>query len=216
MKGGWYILGNLKDLGFIRWKDSYTYSIDNNISITTASSSNAATRLSNEIKREFDGDSAGGAYTTLINGKAEFLINKDFGAYQPNLLLSKNLFYKGGDIALVNRVRHRVMNFSLSTAYNLNNYFQVGGQFMIKSPNTEFFIGSDQLFKSYYAAKGIYTKSENIGKGNTAAGIYLGFGLKFGGSMERQQNATTIPGIESVIKPGFFRRLFSKKARSEK
>lgn len=212
LAGGWYILGNLKDLGFIRWNknDAYTYTFNDNIAIASASSPNANDRLSSEIQKLFDNGSSEKSYTTLINGKAEFLINKDLGIYQPNLLLSKNLFYKGGDIALINRITHRALNFSLTTGYNLHDFFQLGGQFMLKSPNAEFFIGSDQVLKSYYTTKGILTSDENIGKGNTAASMYFGFAVKFGSPMQRQQNATIIPGIESSIKPGLFQRVFKK------
>lgn len=213
LRNGWYILGNLKDLGFIRWNknDGYTYTFDDVITINSASAPDADDRLGSEIQKLFDRGSSEHSYTTLINGKAEFLVNKDLGNYQPNLLISKNLFYKGGDIALINRLRHRAMNFSLSTAYNLNNFFQLGGQFMIKSPNTEFFIGSDQLLKSYYTTKGILTSNQDIGKGNTAASVYFGFALKFGRIMERQQNANFIPGLDTEVRPSFFQRLFSKK-----
>ncbi len=197
LRGAWYLLGNLKDIGFIKWnkKDSYKYTFDDRISINSASSPSANDRLGTEIQRLFDSGSDSGAYKTLINGKAEFLVNKDLGSYQPSLLISKNLFYKGGDVALINSVRHRAMNFSLSTAYNLNNFFQLGGQFMLKSPNAEFFIGSDQLLKSYYTTKGALAADENIGKGHTGASVYFGFAVKFGPLMERQQNANNIPGI---------------------
>lgn len=66
---------------------------------------------------------------------------------------------------------------------------------MLKSPNTEFFIGSDQLLKSYYTTKGALAADENIGKGHTGASVYFGFAVKFGPLMERQQNANNIPGI---------------------
>lgn len=210
LRGGWYILGNLKDLGFIVWnkKNTFTYTFNDNITIPSASAPNADERLSNEIGDLFDQGSDFKSYTTLINGKAEFLINKDLGSYQPNLLIAKNLFYKGGDIALINRVRHRAMNFSLSTAYSLNNHFQIGGQFMIKSPNAEFFIGSDQLLNSYYTTRGALASDEK-GKGNMAASVYFGFAVKFGPLMERQQNANNIPGIVSPIRSGLLYRLLN-------
>ena len=213
LRGGWYMLGNLKDIGFIHWnkKGSYTYYFDDKVSVSSASGPEADDRLSDEIEKLFDKGSTDESYKTLTNGKAEFLINKDLGFYQPNLLVSKNLFYKGGDIALINRVQRRALNFSLLTAYNLNNFFQLGGQFMIKSPNAELFIGSDQLLNTYYTTKGALTQNENIGKGNTGASVYFGFAVKFGPLMERQQNANNIPGIESVVRPGFFGRIFGKR-----
>ena len=46
---GWFLLGNIKDLGFIKWhKESYNYTFDRSITINNASSPDAAKRLSNE------------------------------------------------------------------------------------------------------------------------------------------------------------------------
>ncbi|MEJ6980307.1 DUF5723 family protein [Pedobacter sp. P351] len=211
LRGGWYILGNLKDLGFIKWnkKNTFTYTFDDTITVPSASIPNSDERLITEIEDLFDQGSDYKSYTTLINGKAEMLISKDMGSYQPNLLISKKLFYKGADIALINRFKHRAMNFSLSTAYSQNNHFQIGGQFMLKSPNAEFFIGSDQLLNSYYTTKGALASDENIGKGNMAASVYFGFAVKFGPLMERQQNANNIPGIVSPVRSGFLYRLLN-------
>ncbi len=93
----------------------------------------------------------------------------------------------------------------------------LGGQFMIKSPNAEFYIGSDQVFESYYVTKGFLTANENIGRGNTAASFYLGFSLKFGRVQERWQNASYIPMDDK--REGFFKRMskniFKKKTFEE-
>ncbi len=210
---GWTVMGNLKDLGFIKWNknEAYTYSYNDNITFSASSSAPSTERLKSKLQQLYDDGASRKSYITPVNSKAEFLISKDLGSYQPHLFVSKNLFYRGGDIALVNRVKYRAMNFNLSTAYNLNNFFQLGGQFMLKSPNAEIFIGSDQFYKTYYTTKGVLSKNENIGKRSTAASFYLGFGLKFGRDMQRQQNSTNIPGFGDDLKPSFFQRIFKKK-----
>lgn len=206
---GWYVLGNVKDLGFISWKKKpYTYNFDKSINVITTNNNTGKTNLEGQLEKELLLDPERDKFNTLINGKAEFLLNKDTEYYQPNLLVSKNLFNSGGNIALINTVRYKTLNASLSTAYNLDDYFMVGGQFMIKAPNAEFFIGSDQLLKSYYTTKGVMTSNENIGRGNTAASVYLGFSLKFGDVVERWQNTSNIPMGDK--KDGFIKRMSKK------
>jgi hypothetical protein len=211
LKGGWAVLGNLKDLGFIKWNknEAYTYNYNDVITVDTRPNAPSKDRLTSQLQNLYDDGASRKSYITPVNSKAEVLLSKDLGSYQPHIFVSKNLFYRGGDIALVNRVKYRAMNFSLSTAYNLNNFFQLGGQFMLKSPNAEFFIGTDQFYKTYYTAKGAFSKNENIGKRSTAASMYFGFGLKFGRDMQRQQNSTNIPGMGDE-KRGFFQRIFKR------
>jgi hypothetical protein len=213
LKDGWYLLGNLKDLGFIKWnKESYTYSFNRAITINNANSTDAYRRLSSELGKFISKDYEKKSFTSLLNGKAEVLLNKNIGVYQPNILLSKSFLYKGADIALINNLTFKSSVFSLSTAYNTNGYTQWGGQYMLKTPNLEFFIGSDNIFKSYYFTKGFITEDSNIGKGYTGASVYLGFSLKYGTPMQRRANATIIPGIgNNGDKAGFFKRILSRK-----
>lgn len=212
LRGGWYLLGNLKDLGFIYWtKTPYNYSFNNRIIFANVPTSQAGNEITNQIEDNFLVAPARDKFTSVINGKAEFLINKDMGAYQPNLLISKNLFYKGGNIAFINTYRHKALNLSFTPSYDLNGLVMLGGQFLIKSPNTELFMGTDNFFKTFYTAKGIIQASTAAGQGYTGASIYFGFALKFGRILERQQNANRIPGINTNESEGIFRRLFKKK-----
>jgi hypothetical protein len=84
---------------------------------------------------------------------------------------------------------------------------------MYKSPNFEFYLGSNQLFKTYNFTKGFISQDSGSAKGNTAASFYLGFSLKFGTPVEHQANASIIPGLDD--KPGFFKRLFGKKEKQK-
>ncbi len=205
-KQGWYFMANIKDLGFIKWgKDSYMYS-DRNFSIKASTVSDS---LWKQIKRDLKQKS----YIMPVNGKAEVLLNKDLGNYQPNLILSKNIFYQGGDVAMINTYRYKSLNLSLSTAYDLNGFFALGTQIMLKSPNAEFFIGSDQLFKSMDTGKSFANSDETIGSGYSGASFYFGFALKFGRIMSRQENENYIPGInfKTNDKPGFFQRILGKR-----
>lgn len=206
-KQGWYFMGNVKDIGFIRWsKNSYVFKNPN--------FSMQASTLGDSLWKEVKKDLKQKSYTTAINGKAEFLLNKDLGNYQPNLILSKNIFYRGGDIALINTYRYKSLNLSLSTAYNLNNFFAIGTQVMFKSPNAEFFLGSDQILKTLQVKTSLVNSDATLGSGYSGASAYFGFALKFGRIMSRRENENYIPGINFKTdkkKPGFFERIFGKR-----
>lgn len=212
-KGGWFLMGNLKDIGFIKWnKESYNYDLNNEIKIDNASLTSADEQLKDETSEMLKSIRTTGSYTTLINGKAEALLNKDYGDYQPNLIVSKNLFYPGGHVALVNNYKLKNLIFTATADYNLDKYLQIGGQFMIKTPNVEFFIGSDQLFKTFQSSLSLISDNPELGDSYSAASGYLGFALKFGRTMERQANANFIPGVNSDYdRVGFFRRLFGRR-----
>lgn len=205
--GGWFLLANLKDIGFIKWSNkSYEYSVDRDIAISNASASDADERLRDELN--FNNSYTQKRYTTLIDGKAEILVNKDYGFYQPNFLLSKSLFYPGGDAVLINRFTHNSLNFSLSTGYNTSKILEVGSQFMIKKPNVEFYVGSDQLYKMINYAKAGIKDDKSIAKGYPGASFYIGFAAKFGYIIEHPMNANRIPDFNTGM--GFFERMLRR------
>lgn len=213
LRDGWFVLGNLKDIGFIKWsKDAYEYNFDTGrIIIDNASNSSSDNRLADSLDSRISNSSVNRSYMSTINGKAEVLVNKDFGNYQPNLIISKSIYYKGGDIALVNNYHYRNYVFTASADYNTNHFLQIGGQFMIKTPNVEFYMGSDQLFKSLELIKNFNSGSAPYSSGYTGASFYLGFGLKFGTILEHQANATQIPGFQRNQNGGLLKRMFGKK-----
>ena len=213
-KGGWFLMGNLKDIGFIKWnKNSYSYNLNSaEIQITDAASPDADERLEKEINKMLTTKKNNVSYTSMINGKVEALINRKFGNYEPNLILSKNLFYEGGHVALANNLKVRNYVFTAIADYNLDNYIALGGQFMIKTPNVEFFVGSDQVLKTYQTTRSLLSSNPQYSTGNSAASAYFGFALKFGPVMEHQQNATFIPGMNgNYDRAGWFKKLFGKR-----
>ncbi|HEY0667651.1 MAG TPA: DUF5723 family protein [Sphingobacteriaceae bacterium] len=211
-RDGWYAIGNIKDLGFIKWsKDSYEYNFNGTGTTNNPNSNRADDDLIEDLVDQIGDIESQGSFLSPTNAKAEILINKDFNNYQPNLILSKNLFYPGGDIAFINNYRYRNLVLTLSSAYNLNNFLQLGGQVMIKSPNFELYMGTDQFSQTRTAARN-FINEETEGNGHTAASVYFGFAVKFGTVLEHQHNATRIPGFEEKgTRGGFIKRLFSKK-----
>ncbi len=208
LKNGLYVLTNLKDIGFIRWGKK-SYRNDGSIVIDPLGDSNDQLNyIQNSLVQQ--------RYTTLINGKAEALVNKEIGAFKPSILISKSLFNHSGDIVLMNSYRYKVLNLSVSGAYNLNEYFQVGGQVMLKSPNVEFFIGSDNILQSYHSTvlltQNEESRKENFNEGIAGASAYIGFALKFGRVVSYPQNENYIPGINHRMPgTGILRKLFGNR-----
>lgn len=215
-KDGWFLMGNVKDLGFIRWSsDSYLYKFDAvNIIIENASNSTADDRLADSLDMRLSRAKEKSSYFSVLNGRFDVLLNKDFGNYQPNLILSKNFYYDGGEVVLSNNYKYRNFVFSLSGGYNTNKIATVGGQFMVKSPNVEFYLGSDHLFRTVSTINTASTGSPPYSAGPIAASFYIGFGLKFGKVLEHPANANNIPGFERSSEGGFLKRIFRKKSKS--
>jgi hypothetical protein len=212
-RDGWFVMGNLKDVGFIKWsKDSHQYDFDTGkIIIDQASNSTADDRLAESIEKNISSESENKSYLSALNGKAEILINKNFGNYRPNLILSKSVYYKGGDIALVNNFHVKQYVFTGLADYNTNGFLQLGGQFMIKKPNVEFYAGSDHLLKTIEVFKNSIKNQSTYPSGYTGVSFYLGFAVKFGRVMEHSANATQIPGFTKNPDGGFLKRLVKKK-----
>ena len=136
-----------------------------------------------------------------------FSINIPF-SYTPSLIVSKNLFYKGGDAAFVSKFKYDGLSISAIPSYNFNNLFLVGMQGMYQTPNFEVFLGSDNLFKTVSQINGAIKQDLSIGSGYNAASFYMGLGIKFGNAVEHPQNSSSMPGIGEQ-ESSFFKRLFS-------
>ena len=147
----------------------------------------------------------------MINGKVEFMLSKEFGNYKPNLILSKTIYYDGGDLVLVNNYHLKNHVLTASAAYNTTGILQIGGQYMIKTPNVEFYIGSDQLLKSYEMLRNSIKSASPYSSGYTGVSFYMGFGLKFGSVLEHQSNATKISGFRKNPIGKFIKGLVGKK-----
>ena len=195
LRDGWTVLGNMKDIGFIKWsKDAYEYDFDTG-KIIIDNASNSSNR----------------SYVSMINGKAELMLSKEFGNYKPNLILSKTIYYDGGDLVLVNNYHIKNHVLTASAAYNTTGILQIGGQYMIKTPNVEFYIGSDQLIKSFEMLGNYVRDNSPYTSGYTGVSFYMGFGLKFGSVLEHQHNATKISGFRKNPIGKFIKGLVGKK-----
>jgi hypothetical protein len=215
-KKGWTVLANVKDLGFIHWNKNSTevYRLNKSINMSQADANNADKRLADTISTIFSNSTyQNEGFYSPMNGKLEVLVSKNFGAYHPNFLLSKNIWYPGGQATLINNMFVKNHVLSLTPSYNFLNFMNVGGQYLYKTPNFEFFIGSDQLFQTISFAKAAIHSDATAVKGSLSMGFYMGLSAKIGRLMEHPLNANRIPGVEQPkdSKNSFFRKLFGKK-----
>jgi hypothetical protein len=130
----------VKDLGFIRWnKEAYQYDFDTGkIIIENASNSGTDSRLADSLDTRISRSSINRSYVSMINGRIEFMLSKDYGNYKPNLILTKNLTHGGEDMVLVNNFHIKNHVLSASAAYNTIGIMPIGAQYMIKTPNVEY------------------------------------------------------------------------------
>ncbi|MGY0041383.1 hypothetical protein [Pedobacter sp. NJ-S-72] len=144
-------------------------------------------------------------FYTATNAKLDLLVSKKFEFYTPSFILSKNIWNKGGDIALVNNFAYNEFSVSLSPIYNLNGFMMLGTQAKYQTPNFEFFLGSDNVLKS----AAYNTKATASNSGYAGASVYMGVGIKFGYTVEHPQNSSYMPGVgDDLDKKGFFTKLF--------
>jgi hypothetical protein len=213
------IQGNIKDLGFIHWNNrSMTYDFNNSGVIDDAGSKNFASALYDGVHNimQDDNHKTVKPLTTATNGLAELSATKNYWIgygntwkYSPTLVASKELFFSGFTGALVNHFNYRgIFTATLTTSYNAMNFFNIGTQLMIKSSNTEFYIGTERLTNTGRLALAAVNNNTQINHvGNYSGGdFYLGFTMKFGHVIEHPMNASVIPMGEK----GFFGRLFGR------
>jgi hypothetical protein len=207
-KNGTVIMANLKDLGVIRWgKGAVVADLDHGIYIPNPDSLSSK-QVENAITDVVLNNAGRKAFYALTNAKIDFLISKTFDYYTPSVILSKNIFYKGGDVAFVNKFSYNDFSVSAIPNYNLDGLMLFGAQGMYKTPNFEVYLGSDNLFKSVSQLYGAIARDATIGSGYSSASFYMGVGIKFGRTVEHPQNSSTMPGIDDNDS-SFFGRLFS-------
>lgn len=209
-RSGFFMMGNIKDLGFIRWnKKSHTIGVNTTKYITNLSSK-SSDDVVDEITAIVKNADHQSNFISLTNAKADFLISKTFDFYVPSIIVSKNLFYRGGDIAVVNRFNYLNFSASITPAYQLNNGMMLGVQAMYNTPNFEFFLGSDNLGKTVSLANGLNKSDATIGSGYNGASFYMGFGIKFGEVVNHPSNFSRMPGVNGEKNyKGIFRSMFN-------
>ncbi|MBB5394951.1 DUF5723 family protein [Mucilaginibacter sp. AK015] len=207
---------NVKDVGFIHWSAQSNVGEFNTTRTAPAISSNR--REDNLYGSVYDivhSADVEKAFTSPTNGKIELSANRSFWLdyekrfkYSPTAVLQKEIFYDGYTAALVNPVQYNNLVGTLTTSYNNYGIFSAGLQFMVKSPNIEFYIGSDRVMQSVSLLRAARKSNSQINKnaGFTGADFYLGFSIKFGDMIEHPLNASHVPLGD---RPGFLKRMWN-------
>ena len=223
-RDGFLLQANIKDLGFIHWSaNARYYNFNDTAGIYGLTSGERENSYVAALKEATTNSAAYKGYTTPLDGRAEISASKSYWLdddytvnYSPTLIASKELFYNGFTAALVNPVRYGKYTVSIITEYDDMRLFNLGAQFMIKTPNAEFFIGSDRLYQSanvVAAALGHESQIATIGS-YTGADITFGATFKFGPVIEHPMNASHIPmgDDDKGFLGKFFQKIFNPNA----
>ncbi|WP_293786985.1 DUF5723 family protein [uncultured Pedobacter sp.] len=207
-KKGLFLMANIKDLGFIWWRsNSQRTTVDQSKIIENIGHNQSNTNQ--EIKDIFLLSEQPKKFLAPTNAKLDFYMSKRYGFYKPALAVSKNLFYKGGDIAFINTFIANDFSVSATPMYNLNGVFMLGAQGKYQTPNFELFLGTDNLVATSFQTIGSIKKDATVGSGPNGASFYMGVGIKFGNVVNHPQFADIIPGINDNEGGSFFKSLFS-------
>ncbi|WP_183558383.1 DUF5723 family protein [Mucilaginibacter sp. SP1R1] len=208
---------NIKDLGFILWnKRSTLYNFNNSGILHNISSAAREDTIYNGTRKILKNNGSANGFASTTNSQAEISATKTYWLreengfkYIPTLLLAKELFSPGFTGVFINHFQYHNLTLSLTTSYNEMKFFNLGSQIMIKSPNAEFFIGSDRLLNTGKFAMAMLNTEQINNTGNYSGGdLFLGFSLKFGQVIDHPMNSSYIP-IGGSDK-GFFGRLFDR------
>lgn len=213
---------NVKDLGFIHWNSRSVVGAFNNTGVIQGLSTleyehNLAKTVSSVVQNQ---GSQQGFYTPT-DSRAEFSASKSYRLgyssikYTPTVILSKELFYTGFTAALVNHFQHGNFVGTLTSSFDDSRIFNFGGQLMVKTPNAEFFIGSDRLLQTAGLARSAMNKNSSQISSNgefSGGNIFMGFSMKIGSVIEHPANASTIPMSEER---SFFKRFWQRITKKE-
>lgn len=220
-RDGYHFQYNLKDLGVIRWAGgSYSSEFANEgTEITGISSPQRETNIINAVTNITSGNKIGRGFYTKTNAIAEVSVNKNYWIdydhrfkFSPTVIASKELFYDGFRGAAVVPFSYNNYTITATTSYHTMGLFNFGGQFMYKTPNAEFYIGTERFYqtgRSILMLARNNQEHEQVRRSRgtySGADVFLGVSFKFGNVIEHPMNASFIPDGEV----GFFGRIWNK------
>jgi hypothetical protein len=220
-RDGYRFQYNLKDLGVIRWGgQSYTAQFANEgTTIDSISSSQRETNIINAVTNITSGNPKVKPFYSKTNAIAEVSVNKSYWfdydkrfKLSPTLIASKELFYEGFMGAAVVPFSYNNYTVTTTASYHTIGVFNFGGQFMYKTPNAEFYIGTERLYQTGRSAVLALRNNQGgpqVKRSNgsySGADVFLGVSFKFGNVIEHRMNASFIPDGEK----GFFGRMWNK------
>ncbi|MBE7175170.1 MAG: hypothetical protein INR69_02125 [Mucilaginibacter polytrichastri] len=215
--------GNVKDLGFIHWRQDSAMVSEFNRSrrVEDIEGNGQESNILKGVMTILQSRPVQNSFTRPIDSRFEGMMSKPFYftgdkslIYKPTVILSKHFFDNRFNAAVLNQLTYHNVSGTISTTIDNNSVFAVGGQFMIKSPNVDFFIGSESLYESYQGTKAIAgsntARAHNF-RSYSGASFFFGFAAKFGNIIETPPNASYIPMGEK----GFFGKLWNRWFKAE-
>lgn len=194
---------NIKDLGFIHWnKQSLVGHFNNTGVIQGLSERGVEDSITRTVAAVVQSQGVERSFTSPTDARMEisasraYWVNGSDLKYTPTVILSKQLFYTGFTGVLVNHFQYNNLVATLTGTYDDMKYLSLGVQLMVKTPNTEFFIGSERIGQTASLASLALNDDPNrtINAGRyTGGNFYMGFSFKFGKIMEHQANASYVP-----------------------
>jgi hypothetical protein len=216
LKNGMYVTGHLKDLGFIRWNDNTDhYLFNENFLIDYLDRESPNKTLYNNLTEVLNENTHKAKSTSYLYPKVEIAISKVYDQYHPVLAFNKYITRDEWKLAFLNNFNYRRLNFGINAIYESVTGLNFGTLFMVKSYNTEFYIGTEKLFSLYYLAKGYSNKDAQIGKSPTQMNAFFGLNIKFGKEMQSPSNADFIGGLNDK-ETGYISRMHKKDKRATK
>jgi len=223
---GFTLQANIKDLGFIHWNKTSDIYIFNNFGapvtingLSTAHREDSIYNKANFIvtktsKLTTDFATATNGLLELSASKTYILGGNETSKFSPTLIASKELMYTGFTAALVAPVQIEKYVMTLTSSYSDLKLFNLGGQLMIKTANSEFFIGSEKLYQTgsliYSGLKSSTAQVQTYSTPGafTGADFFIGFSLKFGPIIERDMNSSSMHRGEKGFLGKLFERIF--------
>jgi hypothetical protein len=225
---GFTLQANIKDLGFIHWnKTSDIYNFNNFGSPVTINGLSTPHRedsiynkanfiVTKTAKLATDFSTSTNGLLELSASKTYILSGNELTKFSPTLIASKELMFTGFTAALVAPVQLGKYVMTLTSSYNDLKLFTLGGQFMIKTANSEFFIGSDKLYQTasliYSGLKSSTAQVQTFSTPTAFTGgdFFIGFSMKFGPIIERDMNSSSMHRGEKGFLGKLFERIFPK------
>lgn len=212
---------NIKDLGFIHWNNQSQVANFNNTGVIRGLSERGVEdSIARTTSALVQSNGVGRSFISPTDARMEISASKAYWLndatikYSPTVILSKQLFYTGFTGAVVNHFQFNNIVATATGTYDDMRYLSLGLQFMVKTPNTEFFIGSERIGQTAsiasLALNNDPTRTVNAGR-YTGGNFYMGFSLKFGQMIEHPANASYIPmGDKRSFIKRFIQRITGK------
>ena len=195
---------NLKDIGFIWWRQAWQTNLKPTDVISPLDSFTLKQQINRRFKTFFQ-TSSKNAWVSPLNSRIEGSYTRNFFSFlRTTFVLSKTVLDAETYVDVLNDLHSGNLHLITNTGYDSYNSLDFGMHFLYRSGKVEAFIGSQRLAPSIRVINELSTSS--VQNGRVAGSIDFGFALKFGECFLPQ----TATDMYLDDHPGFFKRLFRR------